>query len=154
MAAKHQCEATVVRSKQQCKRYTRPGEQFCSMHHRAVAEKPNTKDSPILGECAICLEGVAECDDCGLECKHCFHRNCITQMKLSANCPMCRAPINNSKLSKSEMERLDKQIEEERVRKLRETEERDRQLAMRLSRLTQAHLRALLWLARDEFGAQ
>lgn len=45
-------------------------------------------------DCSICFEELSQ-DLYTLNCKHVFHRDCITRwLHTSPNCPLCRAPVD------------------------------------------------------------
>ena len=63
--------------------------------------------------CSVCHEEFKEEVECiELECKHLFHRNCISQwLKLKRNCPMCKTEVK-----KEAKKPRDENVSDENVR--------------------------------------
>eukprot|EP00835_Amoeboradix_gromovi_P001999 NODE_103_length_20051_cov_0.229401.p11 type:complete len:208 gc:universal NODE_103_length_20051_cov_0.229401:12278-12901(+) len=61
-----------------------------------IREKVSKPNCNLTGSCTICLEEFKAKDECLVfNCKHSFHRKCVTNwLTLKNSCPLCRKPVS------------------------------------------------------------
>ncbi|CAL1401876.1 unnamed protein product [Linum trigynum] len=85
---RHQNNAADAPTRHDCGRYD-DKEQIITTTVTVTAEEEEE-------ECAVCLEGMKEGDECGVvkRCEHMYHKPCIDRWLLhSDRCPLCRLHI-------------------------------------------------------------
>jgi len=132
------CHATT-KAGEQCKKYVKDTQTYCCRHApspiapvKPPALENDNQEQSFLGTCAICLDEVADEDDCGLLCHHPHHQACILQLRGKLECPVCRASLLGSKLNQAQLEKITVQQQEGKRDDIQAQIENDAQEAQRL----------------------